>query len=83
MNAILWTVLLIPFILFGLSQGLTAAGAYMKNNIIEYYGRSLASFIALILCAIYGTIASALSIIYSYDRDTSARALKPGLPKIR
>ncbi|KAK5170362.1 1-acylglycerol-3-phosphate O-acyltransferase [Saxophila tyrrhenica] len=79
MHVALLILLLIPLILFGLSQALIIAGSTTKNNILEYYGRSSASFIALILCAIYGTIASACLNVFGYGglgQWTTAKAFK-------
>ncbi len=79
MNVFLTILLFLPLILFGLSQGMAAAGVGTNNNKLEYYGRSLASFIALILCAIYGTIASACLNVAGYGglgQWTTARAFK-------
>lgn len=47
--------------------------------ILEFYGRSLASFLALLLCATYGTIASAILSLAGYGglgQYTTARAFK-------
>jgi lysophosphatidate acyltransferase len=79
MSTILLTAVSIPLVLFAISQALTAMGAYTKSNVLEYYGRSFASFIALILCAIYGTIASACLTVGGYGglgQWTTARAFK-------
>ena len=79
MNTYLLTTLLIPLILFGLSQLLTSIGVLLSSQLIEYRGRALASFIALILCAAYGTIASAALNVAGYGglgQWTTARSFK-------
>lgn len=72
--------LLITFIaLIALSQGLILLGTTTKNHVVEFGGRSLASFIALFICATYGTIASACLTLVGYGglgQWTTARAFK-------
>lgn len=65
--------------IFLLSQLLILLGQTLKNNTIEFYGRSIASFFALFLCACYGTTASALLNIVGYGglgQWTTARSFK-------
>ena len=79
MNTILFYVLLPPLILFGLSQLLTVLGKSIGNHLIEFSGRFIASFIALFLCAAYGTIASACLNVVGYGglgQWTTAKAFK-------
>ena len=79
MNTILLYTLLTPLVLFGLSQALITLGKSTGNHTVEYYGRSLASFLALGLCATYGTIASAFLNVAGYGglgQWTTARAFK-------
>lgn len=79
MNSILFYALLTPLVLFGLSQALITLGKSIGNHTIEFYGRSLASFLALGLCATYGTIASACLNLAGYGglgQWTTARAFK-------
>lgn len=79
MNTILFVALLTPLIVFAISQLLTILGGVTKTAQLEFYGRSLASFLALILCAIYGTIASACLNVVGYGglgQWTTARAFK-------
>lgn len=79
MNSVLLYLLLTPFILFILSQTLCVAGISLKIPIIEFYGRSLASFLGLGLCAIYATVTAALLNVSGYGglgQWTAARAFK-------
>ena len=79
MNAILFYAILISLLLFATSQALCILGKTLKNNVAEFYGRSLASFIALFLCATYGTIASACLNVAGYGglgQWTTARSFK-------
>jgi len=79
MNAILFWFLAIAFFLFAIVQLLYLLGKHTKNHVFEYYGRALASFIALALCAIYGTIASACLNVVGYGglgQWTTAKAFK-------
>jgi lysophosphatidate acyltransferase len=79
MNSALFYTLLTSFILVALSQALIFLGTATKNHIVEFVGRSLASFIALIICATYGTIASACLTIFGYGglgQWTTARSFK-------
>lgn len=79
MNTYLLTAILAPLFIFATSQALTTLGIVMKNQLAEYYGRSLASFLALVLCATYGTIASFLLNIAGYGglgQWTTARSFK-------
>lgn len=65
--------------IFLLSQFLILLGQTVKNNTIEFYGRSTASFLALFLCACYGTTASAVLNIVGYGglgQWTTARSFK-------
>lgn len=74
----LFAVIILSILL--VSQGLIILGSvFVRNNRIEYYGRSLASFLALFLCASYGTLASAALNIAGYGglgQWTTARAFK-------
>lgn len=79
MNTILFIALLTPLIIFALSQALCILGATTNKPFIEFYGRSIASFLALGICATYGTIASACLNIAGYGglgQWTTARAFK-------
>lgn len=79
MHIILFTLQIIPLVLWGLSQALTILGTTTQVPILEFYGRSLASFLVLILCAIYGTFASAALNVVGYGglgQWTTARAFK-------
>ncbi|CAK4030346.1 1-acyl-sn-glycerol-3-phosphate acyltransferase [Lecanosticta acicola] len=58
---------------------LTFLGQVLKQPALEYYGRSIASFSALFLCATYGTIASACLNVAGYGglgQWTTARSFK-------
>jgi lysophosphatidate acyltransferase len=58
---------------------LNFAGRSLNMPILEFCGRSIASFIALLICATYGTIASALLSLVGYGglgQWTTARAFK-------
>ena len=79
MNSILFYVLLSPLIVFVVSEALILTSKFTGINIVEFYGRSLISFLALTLCAIYGTIASACLNVVGYGglgQWTTARAFK-------
>ena len=60
-------------------QLLYALAELTKNDTVEYYARCLASFVALILCAIYGIVASLCLNLVGYGglgQWTTARAFK-------
>ena len=79
MNSILFYALFTPFAVFIVSQGLIVLGVNTKVPVVEFAGRSLASFLALCLCATYGTIASACLNVPGYGglgQWTTARAFK-------
>ncbi|USW52047.1 Putative phospholipid/glycerol acyltransferase [Septoria linicola] len=62
-----------------LVHALNFAGRQFKLPVLEFYGRSIASFIALLICATYGTIASAILSVAGYGglgQYTTARAFK-------
>ena len=62
-----------------LVHGLNFAARAFKAPILEFSGRSIASFCALFLCAAYGTIASAILSLAGYGglgQYTTARAFK-------
>lgn len=79
MNSILFYILLTPLILLGVSQALIALGKVTQNHFLSFYGRFIASFLALAVCALYGTIASACLNVVGYGglgQWTTARAFK-------
>lgn len=79
LSYILTLLLTIPIALLALSQGLILLGSQTKNNLVEYYGRAIASFTCLLLCALYGTLASACLNLFGYGglgQWTTARAFK-------
>lgn len=79
MNTILYYFLLSPFIILTLSRAFCLIGKLTGINQIEYYGRSIASFLALSLCAAYATVASAILNLTGYGglgQWTAARAFK-------
>ena len=58
---------------------LTFLGQTLKKPALEFYGRSIASFSALFICASYGTIASACLNVAGYGglgQWTTARSFK-------
>ena len=68
-----------PVAVFLTTQALYLLASALKNQYIDYYARCAASFTALIICATYGTIASALLNIVGYGglgQWTTARAFK-------
>lgn len=68
-----------PLAIFLLTQALYVVANLTKNQYIDFYARCAASFTALIICATYGTIASALLNIIGYGglgQWTTARAFK-------
>lgn len=79
MNPILLGLLSLAAFDFALVRLLLLAGQLFDNHVLEYYARTLASFTALILCATYGTIASALLTLVGYGglgQWTTARSFK-------
>lgn len=79
MNAFLFWPLALASTLFAAIQLLLLLGRATTNPALEFYGRSLASFTALFLCAVYGTIASAFLNVAGYGglgQYTTARAFK-------
>ena len=79
-----FTTLLASFALllaaiFWLSQTLIFLGQFLHSTATEFYGRSIASFLALFLCACYGTTASAYLNVVGYGglgQWTTARSFK-------
>ncbi|PPJ50357.1 hypothetical protein CBER1_05909 [Cercospora berteroae] len=62
-----------------LIHALNFLGRQFNMPVLEFYGRSIASFVALFICATYGTIASALLSLVGYGglgQWTTARAFK-------
>lgn len=79
MNTILFYLINTPIVLFIISKVLCIVGIATKVHQIEFYGRSLASFLGLALCAIYATITAALLNVVGYGglgQWTAARAFK-------
>jgi len=79
MDSLLFWPLAFAGFLFATVQTLLLGGRIAQIPALEYYGRSLASFIALIICATYGTIASACLNVAGYGglgQWTTARAFK-------
>jgi len=79
MNSALFWLLAFAFFLFATVQLLLIVGKATNNHALQYYGRALASFTALILCAAYGTIASAGLNVAGYGglgQWTTAKAFK-------
>jgi len=68
-----------PLAIVLLTQALYVVANLTKNQYIDFYARCAASFTALIICATYGTIASALLNVIGYGglgQWTTARAFK-------
>jgi len=79
MNTFLLALLILFGTIFATVQLLLLLGKTLGKASLEFYARSLASFTALILCAAYGTIASACLNIAGYGglgQWTTARAFK-------
>lgn len=79
MAGILFALLTATTITSLLVHALIFAGQLMKKPALEFYGRSIASFCALVICATYGTIASACLNVVGYGglgQWTTARAFK-------
>ncbi|KAK3720005.1 1-acylglycerol-3-phosphate O-acyltransferase [Vermiconidia calcicola] len=79
MNSILFYIILTPLVTFAVSQVLVILGQLLQSNQIAFYGRSIASFHSLFLCAVYGTLASACLNIAGYGglgQWTTAKAFK-------
>lgn len=79
MNVILLSLLILGAVIFAAVQLLLLLGRTTQNPTLEFYGRALASFTALIICAAYGTIASACLNVVGYGglgQWTTARAFK-------
>ncbi|KAK4544757.1 hypothetical protein LTR36_004006 [Oleoguttula mirabilis] len=79
MNIILLTLLILFGAIFATVQLLLILGKATNNHALVFYARSLASFTALILCAAYGTLASACLNVAGYGglgQWTTARAFK-------
>jgi lysophosphatidate acyltransferase len=69
----------LPVAVFLAIQFLYVVANVTKNHYIDFYARCAASFTALIICATYGTIASALLNVVGYGglgQWTTARAFK-------
>lgn len=68
-----------PVAIFLTTQALYVLASVLKNQTIDYYARCAASFTALVICATYGTIVSALLNVVGYGglgQWTTARAFK-------
>jgi len=79
MNTFLLALVILFGTIFATVQVLLLLGKTLRKPALEFYARSLASFTALILCAAYGTIASACLNIAGYGglgQWTTARAFK-------
>ena len=79
MNSILFYFLLLAFLDFAIVQALLISARLTKNHTLAFYGRSIASFTALALCAVYGTIASACLNVAGYGglgQWTTAKSFK-------
>ncbi|KAK4561412.1 1-acylglycerol-3-phosphate O-acyltransferase [Recurvomyces mirabilis] len=79
MNFILFYFLLLAFLDFAVVQALLITARLTKNHTLTFYGRSIAGFTTLALCAVYGTIASACLNVFGYGglgQWTTARAFK-------
>lgn len=73
-----YTALTILTILL-VSQLLILLGQTIRSPTVEFYGRSTASFLALVLCASYGTTASAILNLFGsggLGQWTTARSFK-------
>ncbi|TKA72762.1 hypothetical protein B0A55_06841 [Friedmanniomyces simplex] len=79
MNLFLLSLLLLALADFATIQLLLLSARLTKNHVLEYYGRAIASFTALALCAIYGTLASLCLNVFGYGglgQWTTARGFK-------
>ena len=79
MNIILRSLLPILGAIFATPPILLVLGTTTKNHPLIFYARALLSFIALILCAAYGTLASLCLNVFGYGglgQWTTARAFK-------
>ena len=79
MNSLLFCILLTPLIIFFYTQTGIIAAHSMRSARLEFYSRAAVSFLALILCATYGTIASAILTVAGYGglgQWTTARSFK-------
>ena len=68
-----------PVAIFLITQVLYVLASLVKSQYIDFYARCAASFTALIICATYGTIASAVLNVVGYGglgQWTTARAFK-------
>ena len=68
-----------PVAVFLTTQALYVLAGVLDNKYIDYYARCAASFTALVICATYGTIVSALLNVVGYGglgQWTTARAFK-------
>jgi lysophosphatidate acyltransferase len=68
-----------PIAVFFATQILYVVGTVTKNHYIDFYARCAASFTALVICATYGTLASACLNVVGYGglgQWTTARAFK-------
>lgn len=68
-----------PVAVFLTTQALYVLAGVLNNKYIDYYARCAASFTALVICATYGTIVSALLNVVGYGglgQWTTARAFK-------
>ncbi|KAK1022051.1 1-acylglycerol-3-phosphate O-acyltransferase, partial [Friedmanniomyces endolithicus] len=79
MNLLLLTPLLLALADILTIQLLLLLAHLTSNPTLEYYGRALASFTALALSALYGTLTSAFLNIFGYGglgQWTTARCFK-------
>ena len=74
-----------PIAVFFATQILYVVGTVTKNHYIDFYARCAASFTALVICATYGTLASACLNVVGYGglgQWTTARAFIGGAPSL-
>nr|POF22384.1 putative 1-acyl-sn-glycerol-3-phosphate acyltransferase [Quercus suber] len=79
MNSFLYYTAAGAVLLFCTVQGLLILGKALQSTTLEFYGRSIASFSALFICAIYGTVSAAVLNVAGYGglgQWTTARAFK-------
>lgn len=79
MNTFVFASLILVLGLFATVQTLLSLSKILKSSALAFYGRCLAALCALIICATYGTVASACLNIAGYGglgQWTTARSFK-------
>ena len=79
MSTLLFYLVTIATVLTATVHALLILSRAMHSTTLEFYGRWLAAFVAMLICSVYGVIASALLTVVGYGglgQWTTARSFK-------